>query len=44
MSLRVMVIAAALSVVAVVRTARMDGVTVSVPRAIVLPQFDNGYA
>ena len=27
-----------------VRTARVDGVTVSVPRDIVLPQFDIGYA
>jgi two-component system, OmpR family, sensor histidine kinase PrrB len=27
-----------------VRTARVDGLTVSVPREIVLPQFDNGYA
>jgi signal transduction histidine kinase len=27
-----------------VRTARVDGLTVSVPRDIVLPQFENGYA
>lgn len=27
-----------------VRTARIDGETVSVPRDIVLPRFDNGYA
>ena len=27
-----------------VRTARIDGATVSIPRDIVLPQFDNGYA
>jgi len=27
-----------------VRTARVDGLTVSVPREIVLPQFENGYA
>jgi signal transduction histidine kinase len=27
-----------------VRTARVDGLTVSVPRDIVLPAFDNGYA
>jgi two-component system, OmpR family, sensor histidine kinase PrrB len=27
-----------------VRTARVDGLTVSVPRDIVLPHFDNGYA
>ncbi|GFG49397.1 two-component sensor histidine kinase [Mycolicibacterium agri] len=27
-----------------VRTARVDGVTVSVPKDIVLPKFDNGYA
>jgi two-component system, OmpR family, sensor histidine kinase PrrB len=27
-----------------VRTARVDGLTVSVPRNIVLPQFENGYA
>jgi two-component system sensor histidine kinase PrrB len=27
-----------------VRTARVDGVTVSLPKDIVLPQFDNGYA
>jgi signal transduction histidine kinase len=26
-----------------VRTARVDGVTVSLPKEIVLPQFDNGY-
>ena len=29
---------------ALVRTARVDGTTVSVPKDIVLPQFDNGYA
>ena len=27
-----------------VRTARVDGLTVSVPRDITLPQFENGYA